>query len=132
MNFLSILVAALAGMAVGFFWFGPIFGKTWTKLSGFTKEDMEKAQAKGMGKTYALAFVVVLVMAWVLGIMISEFASSMGEALRIGFLGWLGFLVPSMANSYLWEGRPSKLVFINLGERLVTLLVMAAIISGWR
>jgi hypothetical protein len=132
MNFLSILVAAVAGMAVGFFWFGPIFGKVWVKLSGFTREDMEKAQAKGMGKTYALAFLTVLVTAWVLSIMISEFAGSTGEALRLGFLIWLGFLVPTMANSYLWEGKPSKLVLINLGERLVTLLIMSGILSAWR
>src|SRR5688572_1633570 len=54
MNYLAILVAAVAGMAVGFFWYGPLFGKIWVKLSGFTKEDMEKAQAKGMTKTYVL------------------------------------------------------------------------------
>lgn len=35
-NYLAILVAAVLSMVLGFLWYGPLFGKEWTKLMGVT------------------------------------------------------------------------------------------------
>lgn len=131
MEFLAIILAAAAGMAVGFVWFGPLFGKMWTKLMGFTQADMEKAQAEGMNKTYLRAFLVTLLMAWILNVLLSQFTSSTPEALRFGLLAWLALIVPSMANQVIWEGKNKKLFYINIFERLATILVMCAILSAF-
>lgn len=128
MNFLGILLAAIAGMGIGFVWFGPLFGKKWVELSGFSKEQMDEAKAKGMNKTYFYAFLVTLLMAYVLSILVSDFASGMGSALRIGVLGWLAFIIPTGINSVMWGGKPKKLFWLEAGERLVTILVMCAIL----
>ena len=65
-NYFAILVAGVASMAVGFFWYSPmLFGKPWMKMMGYTEESMKKAQ-KEMGKTYAISFVLALVTAYVL------------------------------------------------------------------
>ena len=48
-NYLSVLVATIAGMVVGFIWYGPLFGKTWIRLTKFSQTDINKAKEKGMG-----------------------------------------------------------------------------------
>jgi hypothetical protein len=42
-NWLAILVAALAGLAVGGIWYGPLFGKAWMRESGVTMEKVRSA-----------------------------------------------------------------------------------------
>ena len=132
MNYLAILVSAFVGMAVGFFWYGPLFGKVWVKLSGFTKEQMAEAQAKGMGKTYALTVLALLITCYILSLFIVEFSLTTSEALRFAFLGWLAFIVPTMANMVLWDGKPGKLYFLNIAERLVSLLLITLVLSSWK
>ena len=34
-NYIAVLVCAIAAMPVGFLWFGPLFGKTWARHMGF-------------------------------------------------------------------------------------------------
>ena len=53
-NFIGVAIAGIIGMAVGFSWYGPIFGKLWVKLMGFTNEEIEKGQQKSMILNYAL------------------------------------------------------------------------------
>jgi len=40
-NYLAVLVAAIASMALGFLWYGPLFGNQWKKLMGFTDKSMK-------------------------------------------------------------------------------------------
>ena len=35
-NFLAVLVGGVINMAVGFVWYGPLFGKLWLRLIGKT------------------------------------------------------------------------------------------------
>ena len=46
-NYLAVLVAGVAAVAVGFLWYGPLlFAKPWMKLMGHTKETMEGAKKR--------------------------------------------------------------------------------------
>jgi len=135
-NYVAVLVAAVAGMAVGFAWYGPIFGKAWIKLMKFTDADMKKAQAQGMNRTYALAFIGSLIMAYVLShslIFASAYLNVTGisAGLQAAFWNWLGYIFPVALNGFLWEGRPWKLFLLNAGHYLAVLGVMGAILSLW-
>ena len=131
-NYWAVLVAGVASMVLGMLWYGPLFGKRWMQLSGFTQADMEKAKAGGMGKTYFWAFVGALVTAYVLAHFVGYFgADTVGRALQLAFWAWLGFVVTSSLDSVLWEGKPKELYLINIGYRLVSLAVMALIIARW-
>ena len=46
-NLIAVGLAGLMGMTVGALWYGPIFGKQWMKLMGFTKETINEAKKKG-------------------------------------------------------------------------------------
>lgn len=133
-NYLAILVSAIAGMVVGYLWYGPIFGKMWMSLSGITKEQIEAAKAKGgMGKNYAIAYVFAAVMAFVLGYFVNVLGVvDAGGAFQLTFWVWLGFIVTTMANSVLWDNKPWKLYFLNIAHYLVAIYIMALVLTLWR
>lgn len=135
-NYIAVIVAAIANMVVGFLWFGPIFGKQWVKMMGWTPEEMKEAQKKGMTKSYVIAIIGSLLTAWV----IAELTVILGSYLyltgimagfKAGFIGWIGFVVPVGLSTVAWEGKSWKLWLLNVGYYLVALLVMGAIIGAW-
>ena len=131
-NYLAVLVAAIASMAIGALWYSPLFfGKPWMRLMGWgTEIPLErKAQAT---KSYSIMFVGSLVMAFVL----AHFAFIWGahditSAIQLGFWAWLGFVAPVMLGMVLWEGKPWMLYLLITGYYLVTLIVMALIVGLW-
>ncbi len=135
-NYLAVLVAAIASMVIGSLWYGPIFGKQWVALSGMPSDKMDKAKAQGMGKAYAIAFVGSLLLSYVLAHAIVFAGSYMHvEGIKLGltagFWNWLGFIVPVTLGSVLWEMRPWKLWVINISYHLVTLMLMGIILALW-
>lgn len=132
-NFVALFVAALAHSALGALWYSQVlFGKTWMKLSGIT-EDQMKTGKKGMGKTYALSFIGAFVMAYVLARFVDySGASTIMEGMRVGFLGWLGFIATVTLAPVLWAKRPIKLYFLDNGHLLVSTMIMGAIVAVWR
>lgn len=133
LNYLAILVAGIANMVVGFLWYSPfLFGNIWTKLSGFTKEAMEEAKKKGMGKTYALSFLLSLVTAYVLAHFVEYLnIQNIGGAVQMGFWIWLGFVLTTMGANALYDTKPAKLFWINILYHLVTFIIMAIIVAVW-
>ena len=99
-NMISVLVAGVASMAVGFLWYSPVlFAKPWMKLMGLTEKNMKEAQKK-MGMMYGLSFVASLVMAYVLFhvMALSEnyfHYSRLSTGLISAFWMWLGFVALS-------------------------------------
>jgi len=132
-NYLAVLVAAVAGMVIGAFWYSPLlFGNIWVKLMNFDKKKMEETKNKGMAKYYALAFLAVLVMSYILAHFVDYAgATNLVQALQLGFWVWLGFFVTTMLNSVLWEGKPVKLYLIGIVHYLVALEVMSLILTLW-
>ena len=135
-NYLAVLASTIMMMVLGFLWYGPIFGKQWQSLMGFTAEDMNEAKAKGMVKTYAIMALGALVMSFVLAhslIFASNYMKVTGvvAGLEVGIWNWLGFIVPVSIGSVLWDGKPWKYWVITYGYNLVGMLTMAAILGAW-
>jgi hypothetical protein len=59
-NWLAILVAALAGFGVGAIWFGPLFGKAWMREAAVTAEMVRSAN---MPKVHGTVLVLNLIAA---------------------------------------------------------------------
>ena len=133
-NYVAVLVAGVAAMVVGFVWYGPmLFGKQWMKLMGYTKEGMEAAK-KEMGKTYSISFVLSLVSAYVLShVMTMSMGAYNYSAVMTGltsaFWMWLGFVMPVQATDVLFGGKKFKLLAINTGYQLASLLVMGVVLG---
>lgn len=136
-NYLAVLVAAIAAVVLGGIWYGPVFGKLWITLMGWTPKEIEEAKKKGMGKSYALTALGALVMAYVLAHFVVGWAmatiaqSAVFIGLQTGFWLWLGIVLPVLLSSVLWEKKSWKLYLLNVGYWLAVLLTMGAILGGW-
>ncbi len=130
-NYLAVLICAIANMILGFLWYGPLYGKEWNKLVGFTAEKMEKAK-KSMNRNYIIMFITSLVTAWILFHFIWYAAPgslTLLIALKIAVYAWLGFIATTALTKHLFtpDTKPVKLLFIESGYQLASLLLMGVI-----
>lgn len=127
-NYIAVVIAAVAAMVVGSLWYGPLFGKAWMKLVGISKDDVNK---KEMPKLYGIMFLGALIEAYVLSHFI-HYAGAVGLVLgaKTGLWAWLGFVATTMVGNYMFAKRPMKLYYIDAGYALINLLAMGAIIAS--
>src|SRR5258708_4377668 len=115
-----MLIATVVAMVIGAVWYSPLlFAKPWMRLIGKKEEDLKKG---GMGKLYLLAFLGSFVMAFVLSNFIHlANAKTVVDGMKVGFLAWLGFVMPATLADYSFAGRPQNLYFLNNRQQLVEL-----------
>lgn len=126
-NYLAIVIAAIANMIVGSVWFSKaLFANQWMALIGKTHAQLKRAQ-----QAMVLAAVVSLIEAYVLArfIIFSGESTLLGGA-KIGLWVWVGFVATVMSGMVIFENRPMKLYYITAGYQLVSFLVMGAIIAS--
>lgn len=126
-NYVAVLLAAVAAMVIGYFWYSPtLFADTWVKSMGKKMSDLK---ATNMNQAMALMFVGALIEAYVLKHMLSYAGAHdiMGAATG-AFWIWLGFVAPLGLSGVLFEGKTWNWYYITVGCHLVTLLVMAGIL----
>lgn len=132
-NYLAVLAATVVAYAVGAWWHSPVgFGRYWMQLMGITEASMKDMPLTAT-QAMILGFFFTLLQAFVLGVFVSWFgAFSVQTALWLGFWVWLGFLMPTLANGWLWEGKSMKLFAFNSSYSLVSILVMAVVLGWWQ
>ncbi len=91
-NLAAVAVSAVACMILGMIWYGPLFGKKWSKLTGMKQEDMGGGK-KEMPKAAAAGLITAAVSAYVLGAFIKMVgATGAVEGAAVGAMAWLGFV----------------------------------------
>ncbi|HLC19972.1 MAG TPA: DUF1761 domain-containing protein [Candidatus Nanoarchaeia archaeon] len=130
-QWLVILIGAAIQMVLGAFWYSPIgFGTIWMTGMGYTNKDMDKAKNRGMLKLYIAAFIGSILTSFVLArVILLINARSVGGGAATALLLWLGFAVPLLLSSVLWEQKPLKIYFINIAYQLVSMVVMGGVIG---
>lgn len=131
-NYLSVLIAAVAQFVVGAIWYMPLFGKLWGKIHGYN--SVSKAQqAKMMQQMMPLLgvqFLMTLVTTVVLAIFISNQPTWNAYAMA-GFF-WVGFIVPTQVAGVIFGGTVPKWILtkiaIQAGASLICVEVAAYII----
>lgn len=141
LNWAAIAVATVAAFLIGWIWYGPLFGKPWAKAMGIKmdKKPDPAVMMKAMGlqllglflTTFVLAHTSQVWRASVWGIS-GQDGSSMMYGCYAALFTWIGFYVPLQLGKISWEMKPWKLFFINAGHDLVTLWVIAQILTHWR
>lgn len=127
-NYLAVLVTAVASMAVGSIVYGPLLGKKWQQMIGKTDEELQKGAGKAMG----IAFVASLVGAFVLAHVVDFMdAATWMDGVKAGLLMWFGFTAVAMVTNNAFEGRKWGLVWIFLLNAGLTLAAQGAILAAW-
>lgn len=128
-NWLAVIVCAVANMIIGAIWYGA-FANPWMTGIGKTREEIEENQsfvpfAIAIVNSFLMAFILANVIAW-------SGATGLVGGLLIGLFMWLGFTGFTFASNHAFEGRKTNMWFINSVTYLVGLLVMGAILGVWQ
>jgi hypothetical protein len=140
LNWAAIATAAASTIAIGFVWYGPLFGTAWMKEMGvppdFKPEPALLKRAMLLMIVGALLTAMVLacgleltgLSAWEPGMDTALAAYGLGAAL----FAWTGFYVPLLLGGVAWESRSWKWFSINAGYHFVSLLAAGMILAFWR
>ena len=129
-NYLAVVVAALAYFAIGGLWYTVLFGKAWIRASGV---DPDQAQAGGGNALMFLGtFIAYLIEATVLAaIARSTGASTVGHGIVLGLFIGAGIAAVLTWVNTTYEMRPRALFAINASNAIVGFTVMAIIVTIW-
>jgi hypothetical protein len=132
-NYLAILIAAVAAWLAGAGWYMS-FGKAWMAALGTTPEEMEKAKTQpGAFLPFIYAFVAEFVMAWAVAGILGHLGPGQ-VTLRNGMISagfcWLGFVMTTMLVNNSFARRDWRLMLIDGGHWLVVLLLIGAIVGA--
>jgi hypothetical protein len=132
-NNIAVLVSGVVIFMLGGLWYSPLlFAKRWVALIGKTEAEL-KANAGSMPVSYLFVFLCGLVTAWVLAIVVGNFApSSALDGALIGALCWLGFAGATSFGTALFSGKPKSLWLIDSGFNLVAFAIAGVILATWR
>ncbi|MCG6954929.1 MAG: DUF1761 domain-containing protein [Gemmatimonadetes bacterium] len=127
-NYLAVLVAAVAVYVLRTLWYSPAFlGKLWMAASGLTEE---KTGQGNPGLIFGVSFLLELVAAFVLALFIgAEGTFSFG--LQTGFLAGLFWVSTALGVVYLFERRSLRLWLLNAGYLTLAFTVMGGILGVW-
>jgi len=122
-NYIAILVAAIAGFAFGSVWYMAL-AKPWMAAAGITERP------KPDPAVFLMTFAAQLVMAW----MLAGALGHLGDvSVLAGFitaaLTWVGFVVTTMIVNHRFQGKPWSLTLIDAGHWLGVMLVMGVVIG---
>lgn len=126
LNWLAVLVAWVAHIAVSLVWFQPaLFGKAWVLLSG---KDLKPA-TQWIPVGVAAHLMAVLALAVVIRLAI---ATTLAEGVAVGIFVSIGFIGAMLGGELVWEKIPFRLFLIRLGDHVLTLGLAGAILALWR
>jgi len=131
-NLWGVLAASGAAMVIGAVWYSKyLFGGIWMKLVKLNTRQAKKKAVSSMLSMFALSLVMAYVLAHVTYLSQNFFEdySYLGAAMNTAFWVWLGFVVPTMIGTGLFEQRRKKLMAINACNWLATLLAMGWVIG---
>ncbi len=127
LNFLAVVVAAVAAFILSGVWYG-VFGSQLALLHP-AYADSGSLSAKVVIVELARNLVLALVLAWLVDqIGVDDWA----QAALIGFLLWIGIAVVLLIGSVYHEKVPAKLAAIHAGDWLLKLVVIAIIVGVWQ
>lgn len=132
-NYVAVLLAAASSMVVGSLWYSKaMFLDKWAKL-GKVKADPNWDKSKMipmLGMTFVASLVTAFVLAHIAYVTNEFYQNSFfQDTVMTAVWLWLGLTGARMLTHDIFEGRPKVFTLINLGNELVTLLLMAIIIG---
>jgi hypothetical protein len=127
-NYLAVVVAAIAGFLLGWGWYAT-FGKVWQK--GLDKNP-EECKGQMPLRPLIIAGISCLVMAWMLAGLLGHIGDvTIRGGIISGIFVWFGFVLTTTATNQAFEGMRPVVTAIDVGHWLAVLVVMGAIIGAF-
>ncbi len=128
MNYLEILLAALAAFLLGSIWYSALFGKIWQREVGLTDED---AQSR-VGITFGVSFLMFLIISYLMDMFWGAHIhnGSIGHGAFHGMQGALFSAVPLMIINYLYQRKSVTLMAIDGFYAIAFFAVMGGMLAA--
>ena len=129
LNYLAVLIAAVAAFAWGAAYYMTL-SRQWLAAVGMTKEQLGEKRSP---VPFAISFVALLVMGWVLAGTLGHLGPGQ-VTLKNGIISalflWLGFVVTTIFVNNAYPGRKYSLSLIDSIHWLGVLVIQGAIIGA--
>ena len=128
LNWLAILVAAVAFFAVGALWYQPkVMGARWMKAAG-----VDPSKASPNPGIFVGTLIAYFLMAMVLAMIARGIGgSSFGDGLVLGLVTGVVFVGAQAWVNVTFEGRSMDLVLVNGGIGIFGHVIMGVIVTVW-
>ena len=130
-NYLAILIAAVASWLAGAVWYMAL-SKPWLAAIGITPEQIhERRKGPGAFLPFVYAFLASAVIAWVLAGLVAHLGPvTLRSGVISGLFCWGGFVITTMLVNNSFAMRSPRLLLIDGGYWLVVLVLSGAIIGA--
>ena len=135
-NYGAIGVGAVLSLVLGAFWFGPLFGKQWLRLSGATATDREAREKmqQSAGPLYGIQFTLTLFQVTVLAHLVAD-TTRVGGLERALWI-WGAFVVPTLVGTIMWTNESGKQKQVRFllqgGYQLMMFLIYGLLLQFWK
>ena len=129
MNYLAILVAALAAFGWGAIYYMTL-SRQWLIAVGMTREQLQSARSP---VPFVISFVALVVMGWVLAGTLGHLGPGQvtpKNGIISALFLWLGFVVTTIFVNNAYPGRKYSLSLIDSIHWLGVVVIQGAVIGG--
>lgn len=131
-NWLAVLVAAVAYFALGAIWYSKAtFANKWIQGHGINVNDPNAK--KGMGQLFLFSFIAMFVVCLTQAIIISKMGLTGGvlSGIKVGVVTGVGISWMAISIGYLYTKKPMSLHIIDGLYHTVGQIISAIIICVW-
>ncbi len=130
LNWLHVLVAAVAYFALGALWYSFLFKDQWIKLSGVNMDDPNAK--KGAAGVMVCSFVLILVQTIGIAVLERHFMTTgLISGLKMGIFVGAVFAATAISINYLYNMKPKMLYVIDCGYQIIGCGIAGAIMAAW-
>ena len=129
-NWLSIVLATIASMALGVIWYMSL-GKQWIAATG-KKEDELMGSGGRIPSPFIFATIAQFIMAYFIAILTPRLMGGVVDATNAATVGaymWLAFIITSMTLNHRYQNMSWKLTLIDGGYLLGVVIVQGIVIG---
>lgn len=132
LNWLHIVVAAVAYFTVGAIWYSALFQKSWIRYHHIDTSNPDAK--KGAGLIFLIGFIWTLIIVTALAILISKMDLKGGtiSGLKLGLTTGACFSALAISMTYLYLKKPFGLHLIDGLYHVVGQIVAAIILVVWK
>jgi len=129
-NWLGVVLAVVASMALGMVWY-MVFSKQWIKATG-KKENELLGASGGAAVPFVWAAASQLIMAYFIALLTGALfpdGLSIYNAVLVGVHMWFGFILTSMVLNHRYQNMSWNLTLIDGGYLLGVVIVQGVVIG---
>lgn len=129
----ALLVSGAAFWITGSLWFSLFFGKTWRTEVEKNGVKIQPPSKGKLGTMMLTNYAYNLLAAFMSAIFVHATNSdTLASALGYGLCAGIGFTFCTFGISYMWQGRSTKLLLLDVGHSVVGIMVCFVILTMWK